>query len=91
MEAIGLSPYRIQEKKRHRFTFRDVIFEFDTWPKVPTFLEIEGGSLDKLKEGALLLGLNPKDWYSGPVGKILEEKYNIPLTKLTHFTFKKIE
>jgi len=57
-----------QEKKRMKFTLNDIEFTLDTWPKVPTFLEIEAKSEDKVREGLKLLDLEGKD--SGHIGTI---------------------
>src|SRR3989344_6765434 len=50
LENLGLVAFRIQEKKRHTFKLENVILDIDTWPTIPTYLEIEGESEEDLKD-----------------------------------------
>ena len=57
--AIGLVQKSYQETKRERWYFDGVEVTIDTWPWIPTFVELEGESEKQLKEIATKLGL---DW-----------------------------
>ncbi len=59
LTKIGLQQARYQEKKRHTFKLKDVTVDIDTWPQVPTYVELEAESEHKIKEIAMLLDL---DW-----------------------------
>lgn len=91
LEAVGLVAFRDQQKKRHTLKLGEVIVDIDTWPKVPTYLELEGPSEKALKEAATKLGL---DWakvvFEAP-RFIIEKRYNIPMSKLRSFTFDRVE
>ena len=91
LEAIGLVAFREQEKKRHTFTLDGVIIDIDTWPSVPTYVELEGPDEESLKTVARRLEF---DW-SGAVFElpryIIEKRYGIPVSDLHFFTFNKIE
>jgi adenylate cyclase class 2 len=50
-----------QENKRRLFKLKDIEFCIDTWPKIPSHLEIESSSEEKVLEGLRLLGLEGKD------------------------------
>ncbi|MBI2530578.1 MAG: class IV adenylate cyclase [Candidatus Diapherotrites archaeon] len=50
-----------QESKRVLFKFRDIEFTIDTWPKLPSYLEIESSSEERVKEGLTMLKLQNKD------------------------------
>ncbi|MEK9181307.1 MAG: class IV adenylate cyclase [Patescibacteria group bacterium] len=89
LQAVGLTRFREQEKKRHSFRLGEVMVDIDTWPGVPTYLELEGPSEQALKEAALKLGLDWKDAHFGTAWHIIEEKYHIPVRSYRHFTFKK--
>ncbi len=91
LEHIGLQLSRVQEKKRHKYTLGNMVFDFDSWPKIPTFLEIEAPSEAGLKKAVKLLGLSWKKAVSGNVGHMIEEKYHIPVPHLSFYTFKKIK
>ena len=49
LDRVGLVAYRKQEKKRHTFVLGEVTIDFDTWPKIPTYVELEGASEESLK------------------------------------------
>lgn len=57
-----------QENRRHKFTLPGLEFTLDSWPRIPTLLEIEGDSPEKVKEGLKLLDLEGKD--GGQIGVV---------------------
>lgn len=59
--ALGFIEKFYQENKRERWVKDGVEFDIDTWPKLPTYLEIEAGSWEKIDETIEWLGLNPED------------------------------
>ena len=58
---IGLVEKHEMEKKRVRWEKDGVTFDIDTWPEIPTFLEIEANSWDDVDKGIEWLGLNKED------------------------------
>ena len=50
-----------QENKRKKFVLNDIEFTLDTWPQIPTILEVEAKSEVKVAEGLKLIGLTGKD------------------------------
>jgi adenylate cyclase, class 2 len=56
--AVGFRAVRYQENYREEWRLDDVKYDFDTWPGLPTFVEIEGASEAAVKEGADVLGLD---------------------------------
>ncbi|HLC51616.1 MAG TPA: CYTH domain-containing protein [Candidatus Nanoarchaeia archaeon] len=50
-----------QENKRVTFVFNDIEFMIDTWPMIPSYLEIESSSEEKVKQGLKLLHLEDKE------------------------------
>src|SRR3990167_11192548 len=65
LENVGLIAYRRQEKKRHSFLLGDTAIDIDTWPNIPTYVELEGKSEDAIKEAATKLGF---DWAKAEFG-----------------------
>lgn len=55
---LGLREVRYQENFREEWQLGDVAFDFDTWPDLPTFLEIEGPDEVSVREAATRLGLD---------------------------------
>jgi adenylate cyclase class 2 len=91
LEKIGLKATRIQEKKRHSLLLGDVMFDIDTWPKVPTLVELEGPSETSLKKASKAVGLDWRDARFEAPREIIETRYGIPVGKLSFYTFKKIK
>lgn len=91
LESVGLAAFREQQKKRHSFELNNVVFDFDLWPQVPWYLEIEGPSEQSLKDAAALVGLHWKDAVFENPRKLIKKYYNIPVGDLKYFTFERIE
>lgn len=90
LAKLGLVLHREQEKRRHTFKLGEVIVDIDTWPKAPTYVELEGPSEEAIKEAAERLGY---DWSKAVFGNarlVLEKYYKIPIGKLKYFTFERV-
>ncbi len=90
-EKIGLQPFRHQQKLRHTFQLGEVTFDIDTWPRMPAYVELEGDSEDDLKKAAQVVGYDWNNVTFKPPRWIIETKYNIPVGKMTWFTFDRFE
>jgi adenylate cyclase class 2 len=91
LSELGLVAFRTQEKRRHSFKKGETMIDIDTWPKVPTYVEIEGPDEDKLKETAAALGL---DWEKAEylnAGNLIEKYYQLEVSRMRYYTFDKIE
>ncbi len=91
LEALGFIAFRQQEKRRHSYTLGPVTVEIDTWPKIPPYVELEGERESELQEAAEKLGLDWSKADTTSARAVIEEHYNIPITKLRYFTFSRIE
>jgi adenylate cyclase, class 2 len=58
---IGLVVKFAQEKKRVTWEKDNVTFDIDTWPRLPTYLEVEGESWEEVDAAILALGLKLED------------------------------
>ncbi len=90
-EKIGLKPYRHQQKYRHTFILNGVTFDIDTWPKIPSYVELEGYSEEELKKAAILVGYDWKDVEFHNARWVIENKYKIPVSTMQWFTFDRFE
>ncbi len=90
LESLGLVAFRQQEKKRHTFRLGSIALDIDTWPKIPTYLEIEGNSEEDLKHTAQKLGLEYKKAIFENARIVIEKYYKVPVSTYKYFTFKKI-
>lgn len=90
-EKIGLSFQRRQQKKRHTLRLGEVVFDIDTWPRIPPYVEIEGPTMEALKEAAHMLGLDWKNVVYDDAKDVIEKRYNIPVGTMRWFTFDRFE
>lgn len=91
LQALGLAITREDEKRRHKFMLGEVVVDIDSWPKVPTYVELEGPSEAAIKEATSKLGF---DWSKGVFGTatmVVEEVYKIPMSSYRYFTFDRVE
>jgi len=87
IEATGLQIVRRQQKRRYTFILGEVTLDFDTWPGLPTYLELEGPNEKSLQEAASSLGLDWKDVVTLDARSIIEQIYGIPVSAMTEFVF----
>lgn len=75
-----------QENKRHKFELENIEFALDTWPIIPTMLEIEGKCAKDVQKGLKMLDLEGKE--IGHVGhKNIYAKYGIDLHSYKELKF----
>lgn len=91
LETIGYPAYRHQQKLRHTFVLDGVMVEIDTWPKIPTYVELEGESEQSLKDATQKLGMDWADAVTDNPRKVIEERYHIPVGQMKWFTFGRFE
>lgn len=87
LHAIGLIEKFSQERKRIRWTKEDVEFDIDTWPLLPSYLEIEGPSMEKIQKISEELSF---DWSTHFIGSFSQicQKAGFDDHDYTIFTFK---
>jgi len=91
LENIGLVAARHQEKSRHTFELNGVTIDIDTWPRVPTYVELEGSSEESIKAAAGLLGFAWEDAVFDDARAVIESRYDIPVGTMRWFTFSRFE
>jgi adenylate cyclase class 2 len=77
LESIGLVANSIQETKRESWILEGSEIEIDTWPWIPSFVEIEAESLEKLKDAAGKLGLDYEQALHGSVELAYQAVYDV--------------
>lgn len=58
LKALGLRQVRYQQNYREEWQLDGVAYDFDTWPDLPTFLEIESSSENAVRGAVAALGLD---------------------------------
>ena len=76
LEAIGMVAKSYQETKREKWNYKGVEVTIDTWPWVPTFVELEGPTEELVKEVSNDLGFNWSDAMHGSVETIYQKHYD---------------
>lgn len=84
---LGYIPRGIQENKRIKYDLNGVEVDIDTWPRIPTYLEIEGTSEEEVYNTLELLGIPKEKATSLDVQSIYEEIYGINLDKEPNLSF----
>jgi adenylate cyclase class 2 len=67
---LGLAEVRYQENYREEWRWGETAFDFDTWPGLPTFVEIEGPDEASVRQAAAALGLDYSQARFGSVDEI---------------------
>lgn len=73
LEGVGMEWRNYQENYREEWRLEKLVFDFDTWPDLPTFLEIEGPDEASVREMALKLDFDMGDARFGSADEIYEE------------------
>ncbi len=74
LRRLGLREVRYQENYREEWRLGEVAFDFDTWPDLPTFIEIEGPDEASVRQAASLLGLDYAEARFGSVDEIYKSE-----------------
>ena len=76
LETVGFENKAYQETKREKWVINNVEVTIDTWPWVPTFVELEGPHEESVKEVATKLGLDWSTAMHGSVETIYQMHYD---------------
>ena len=90
LSKVGLQPMRQLEKYRHTFKLDDVTVDIDSWPKIPTYVEIEGPSVGSLKT---ICGKLDMDWekrFDSDAREVFRH-YGYDLDSITVITFNELK
>lgn len=78
LNELGYHPKAFQENRRRQYSLDGVEIDIDSWPLIPTYLEIEGPSEEKVYEILSILGLEKAKVTSSDVEKVyLDYGYHI--------------
>jgi len=58
LHRLGLREVRYQEDYREEWRLGEVVFDFDTWPGLPTFVEVEGPNEASVRQAAAAVELD---------------------------------
>ena len=77
LSAIELEEKSFQETKREKWLCDTIEITIDTWPWIPTFVELEANTEDELKEIVHKLGLDWSQALHGSVETAYQKYYDV--------------
>lgn len=77
LAAVGLELKSYQETKRESWLLGETEIEIDTWPWIPTFVEIEGKDEKTVRDVARKLGFDWSAAKHGSVENVYQEVYDV--------------
>lgn len=87
LEKAGIKSKGYQENKRVQYVLDDVEIDIDTWPLIPTYVEIEGKNEASVQAMIKRLKLDEKKVTTLDVQSVYKEVYNIDITKIEVLKF----
>ncbi len=87
LNELGYKSHTYQENKRTRYILNDVELDFDSWPYIPTYLEIEGKDEKSVKDMIKLLEVDNSKVTSVDVQGVFREFYNINISNVPVIKF----
>ena len=90
LNKLGYKAHAYQENKRTRYVLDGVEIDIDTWPYIPTYLEIEGKSIEDVKNMINKLELNNKEVTSIDVQEVFKKFYKIDIAKKQEVKFGEV-
>lgn len=88
LEQLGFAYRNYQEKNRATYDCDGVEIDIDSWPLIPTYLEIENDSLELIKKTVGKLGLQNNEVVSCNTADVYR-KYGIDLYRFRELKFSK--
>lgn len=91
LKELGYTPKALQENKRIRYMYEGIEIDIDSWPMIPTYVEIEGKSVDDVKQFLEKITFSKDKLTTLDVQSIYEEIYHIYISEYKVFTFERQE
>ena len=88
LKVLGYTPRAYQENKRIRYMLDDVEIDIDSWPMIPTYMELEGDSVEKIKKVEDLLDIDKEKITNLNCQSIYIEIYNIDVDSIKDLRFE---
>lgn len=90
LKELGYVPKGIQENKRIRYDLNGVEIDIDTWPKIPTYMEIEGKTEFDVYKTLELLEIPKEKSTPLDVQGIYKDVYGIDINREPNLSFNDI-
>lgn len=87
LNELGYIARNYQENKRITYILDDIEIDIDTWPLIPTYIEIEGKNKECIDDLIKKLSIDKKNITFMDVTTIYNEIYNIDILKIKELRF----
>ncbi len=87
LQVLGYTPRAYQENKRIRYILNDIEIDIDSWPLIPTYMELEGNNIDTIKEIEKLLEIDENKITALNCQDIYEQIYHIDIDSIKELKF----
>lgn len=87
LKELGYVPRNYQENYRIIYNLNGVEISIDTWPKIPTYVELEAKSEELIKKLLSIIEYNEKDLTTLDVASIYMNVYGIDIMSIKELTF----
>lgn len=87
LERIGFASRSYQENSRIQYVLNDVEIDIDSWPMIPTYLEIEGNSEEEVVAMQNLLGIDSSKLTTFNCDDIYKQIYGIDISTIKELKF----
>ena len=86
LRCLGLVPKSFQETRREKWLLNKCEITIDTWPWIPTFVEIEGPSEGLVREASSMLGFDWKEAMHGSVEPVYQQHFDVTEDEINAWT-----
>ena len=87
LNELGYESHTYQESKRTRYMLNGVELDIDSWPYIPSYLEIEGKNEQEVREMIKILDVDKEKVTSIDVQGVFKEFYNIDIADVPAVKF----
>lgn len=91
LNKLGYTPKAFQENFRIEYRLGENVFDFDIWPGIPAYLEIEGKSENNILNALEELEISENSVTTKDVESIYHDVYGIALDQIEHLHFSDAE
>lgn len=91
LQKLGYNPRTFQENFRIEYKLKGVNFDFDKWPMIPPYLEIEGESQQAVLTAMKELNISVESITTMDVDAVYRNKYGIDLDSIQILQFSDSE
>lgn len=85
LQACGFAVKSYQETKREKWTLGESEITIDTWPWIPTFVEIESETEEEVHKVSKLLGFDWKKALHGSVETAYQDLFDVTDNEIDHW------